>query len=67
MLDNLIGTVYLIHQLHIMLTGATGSSILVYMTIATSFVILFFLGTFIVFSATVYNIYKIKKRKGSLE
>ena len=69
MLDNLISTVYLIHQLHyyVYLTGATGNSILVYVTVATLFVILFFLGTIAVLSAAVYNIYNTKKRKGILE
>ena len=42
----------------------TGNSILVYVTVATSFFILFFLGTIFVVSTTVY---KIKKSRGSLE
>ena len=51
-------------HLSIPVTGATGNSILVYVTVGTLFVILFILGTLTVLSVTVYNI---KKSRGSLE
>ena len=42
----------------------TGSSVMVYVTVATVFAVLFFFGTFTVLSATVCIVYKIKKARG---
>ena len=42
----------------------TGSSVIVYVTVATVFAVLFFFGTFTVLSATVCLVYKIKKARG---
>ena len=49
---------------HICTANVTGSSVMVYVTVATVVAVLFFFGTFTVLSATLCIVYKIKKAGG---